>query len=74
MKTFPEGHSRHPVVSRGFHPQPDAGEIENATDLFIDPGFGLRVINEIEQLVMFDTVVCDIERSAAGCSSFSNLG
>lgn len=31
-----------------------AGEIENATDLFIDPGFGLRVINEIEQLVMFE--------------------
>lgn len=34
------------------------GEIENATDLFIDPGFGLRVINEIEQLVMFEYAAC----------------
>ncbi len=35
-----------------------AGEIENATDLLIDPGFGLRVVNEIEQLVMFEYAAC----------------
>jgi len=34
------------------------GEIENATDLLIDPGAGLRVINELEQLVIFEYASC----------------
>jgi len=34
------------------------GDIENATDLLIDPGAGLRVINELEQLVIFEYASC----------------
>jgi hypothetical protein len=30
------------------------GEVENATDMLIDAGGGLRVINEVEQLAMFE--------------------
>ncbi len=30
------------------------GDIENATDILIDAGDGLRVINEVEQLAMFE--------------------
>ena len=35
-----------------------SGDIENATDLLIDPAGGMRVINEIEQLVMFEYAAC----------------
>ncbi|CAN5322212.1 M24 family metallopeptidase [soil metagenome] len=35
-----------------------SGEVENATDLLIDPAGGMRVINEIEQLVMFEYAAC----------------
>ncbi|HEY6608706.1 MAG TPA: hypothetical protein VI277_05865 [Candidatus Limnocylindria bacterium] len=34
------------------------GSVENATDLFIDPENGLRVINEVEQLVAFEWASC----------------
>jgi Creatinase/Prolidase N-terminal domain len=34
------------------------GVVENATDLFIDPGDGLRVINEVEQLAAFEWAAC----------------
>ncbi|MGI8518706.1 MAG: aminopeptidase P family N-terminal domain-containing protein [Acidimicrobiia bacterium] len=33
-------------------------EIENATDLLIDPAAGLRVINELEQLLLFEYASC----------------
>ena len=35
-----------------------AGELENATDLLIDPGDGLRVLNDLEQLVSFEYAAC----------------
>ncbi|MGQ0850024.1 MAG: M24 family metallopeptidase [Actinomycetota bacterium] len=34
------------------------GVVENATDLFIDPAEGLRVINEPEQLALFEYAAC----------------
>ena len=34
------------------------GLVENATDLLIDPGDGLRVINEVEQLAAFEWAAC----------------
>lgn len=34
------------------------GRVENATDLLIDPGQGLRVINEVEQLAVFEHAAC----------------
>ena len=34
------------------------GSIENASDLFIDAGDGLRVINEVEQLAAFEWASC----------------
>jgi hypothetical protein len=34
------------------------GLVENATDLLIDPADGLRVINEVEQLAMFEHAAC----------------
>ncbi len=34
------------------------GLVENATDLLIDPGAGLRVINEVEQLAAFEWAAC----------------
>ena len=34
------------------------GSVENATDLFIDPADGLRVINEVEQLAAFEWASC----------------
>jgi hypothetical protein len=34
------------------------GSVVNATDLFIDPGNGLRVINEVEQLAAFEYAAC----------------
>jgi Creatinase/Prolidase N-terminal domain len=36
----------------------DTGSVENATDLFNDPADGLRVINEIEQIVAFEYASC----------------
>lgn len=36
----------------------DSGLVRNATDLLIDPGDGLRVINEIEQLAFFEWAAC----------------
>jgi Xaa-Pro aminopeptidase len=36
----------------------DDGAVENVTDLFIDPGDGLRVINEVEQLAAFEWASC----------------
>ncbi len=35
-----------------------AGSVENATDLLIDAGDGLRVINEVEQLAAFEWASC----------------
>jgi hypothetical protein len=35
-----------------------AGLVENATDLFIDPADGLRVVNEAEQLAAFEWSAC----------------
>jgi Creatinase/Prolidase N-terminal domain len=32
--------------------------VENATDLFIDPADGLRVVNEVEQLAAFEYAAC----------------
>jgi hypothetical protein len=34
------------------------GLVENATDLLIDPGGGLRVINEVDQLAAFEWAAC----------------
>ena len=34
------------------------GAVENATDLLIDAGDGLRVINEVEQLAVFEHAAC----------------
>jgi hypothetical protein len=34
------------------------GHLENAGDLFIDPGDGLRVINEVEQLASLEWAAC----------------
>jgi hypothetical protein len=34
------------------------GSVENATDLFIDPSDGLRVINEVDQLAAFEYAAC----------------
>jgi hypothetical protein len=34
------------------------GLVENATDLLIDPGDGLRVVNEMEQLAAFEWAAC----------------
>ncbi len=34
------------------------GSVENATDLFIDPGDGLRVINDADQLAAFEWASC----------------
>jgi len=34
------------------------GVVENATDLLIDPGAGLRVINEVDQLAMLEYAAC----------------
>ena len=34
------------------------GVVENATDLFIDPADGLRVVNEVEQLAAFEWAAC----------------
>lgn len=36
----------------------DSELVLNATDLFIDPGDGLRVINEVEQLAFFEWSAC----------------
>ena len=36
----------------------DAGAVENATDLLIDPANGLRVINEVEQLAALEHAAC----------------
>jgi hypothetical protein len=38
------------------------GLVENATDLFIDPADGLRVINEVEQLAAFEWAACQTSR------------
>ncbi len=37
----------------------DGGSVENATDLFIDPADGLRIINEAEQLAAFEHAACE---------------
>ena len=34
------------------------GSVDNATDLFIDPGDGLRVLNEPEQIAQFEWASC----------------
>ena len=36
----------------------ESGLVENATDLLIDPGTGLRVVNELEQLAAFEWAAC----------------
>jgi hypothetical protein len=43
-----------------------AGPIENATDLLIDPQDGMRVINELEQLVMFEYAACHTSNGVRG--------
>lgn len=35
-----------------------SGEVRSATDLLIDPGSGLRVVNEVEQLAAFEYAAC----------------
>jgi hypothetical protein len=35
-----------------------AGVVENATDIFIDPAVGLRVVNEVDQLAAFEWAAC----------------
>ena len=35
-----------------------AGAVENATDLLIDPGDGLRVINDVDQLAFMEWAAC----------------
>jgi hypothetical protein len=35
-----------------------SGLVENATDLFIDPADGLRVVNEVDQLAAFEWAAC----------------
>ena len=35
-----------------------SGSVENATDLFIDPTDGMRVVNEVEQLAAFEWASC----------------
>ena len=35
-----------------------SGSVRNATGLLIDPGDGLRVINEVEQLAAFEYAAC----------------
>jgi Xaa-Pro aminopeptidase len=35
-----------------------SGLVESATDLLIDPGDGLRVINEVDQLALFEHAAC----------------
>jgi hypothetical protein len=35
-----------------------SGAVENATDLLVDPAAGLRVINEVDQLAMFEWAAC----------------
>ena len=35
-----------------------AGLVENATDIFIDAGDGMRVLNEVEQLAAFEWAAC----------------
>ena len=37
-----------------------SGAVENATDLLIDAGDGLRVINEVEQLAAFEYAACRV--------------
>ena len=37
---------------------PSGGSVENATDLLIDAGDGLRVINEVEQLAVLEYAAC----------------
>jgi hypothetical protein len=39
-----------------------SGSVENATDLFIEPGSGLRVVNEVEQLAAFEWASCQTSR------------
>ncbi len=39
-----------------------SGAVENATDLLIDAGDGLRVINEVEQLAVFEYAACQTSR------------
>ena len=34
------------------------GSVENATDLFIDPAGGLRIVNEVEQLALMEHAAC----------------
>ncbi|MBP1706251.1 MAG: hypothetical protein H6Q36_1990 [Chloroflexi bacterium] len=36
------------------------GLVENAGDLLIDPGSGLRVVNEVEQLAAFEWAACQV--------------
>jgi hypothetical protein len=38
------------------------GSVENATDLFIDPAGGLRIINEVDQLAAFEHAACHTSR------------
>jgi hypothetical protein len=39
------------------------GLVENANDLFIDPADGLRIVNEVEQLVSFEYASCHTSES-----------
>jgi hypothetical protein len=47
-----------------------AGLVENANDLLVDPGDGLRVINDVDQLAVFEHAACQtsdgIRRLLAG--------
>jgi hypothetical protein len=39
-----------------------SGVVEDATALFIDPGDGLRVVNEVEQLAVFEHAACQVSQ------------
>ena len=43
------------------------GDVENANDLLIDPGDGLRVINEVEQLAAMEAAACTTSSGVRPC-------
>jgi Xaa-Pro aminopeptidase len=43
-----------------------SGLVENATDLFVDPADGLRVLNEVEQLAAMEAAACTTSSGVLG--------
>jgi hypothetical protein len=50
----------------------ERGSVRNATGLPIDPGDGLRVLNEVEQLAAFEYAACQTSQGVrdllSGCA------